>query len=159
MSPPVFTVDDQRSTKTKARINLLPCRVHHDGDVSPIDTFWKPSRSQERNENSTAYLRGRELHGKTVKLPEGYYGSVVERTEPKVERQELAEDVELEEVPEEPLKVGAMQGKAVFDEMIVWGHESAVDSSADPYVRGMEEWISFAEQIHSYPHEPVESPK
>lgn len=57
------------------------------------------------------------------------------------------EDVEIIESPEDQLEVGAMQGKAAFDELMIWGHESTSDSSVDPYVRGMEEWIAFAEEV------------
>jgi hypothetical protein len=98
----------------------------------------------------TAYIRGRKLHGKAVKLPEGYYGTVVEKTDVEPDRstrQEEADDVEVVENSEDQLQVGAMRGKATFDELMVWGHESTSDASADPYVRGMEEWVTFAEEV------------
>lgn len=98
----------------------------------------------------TAYMRGRKLHGKAVKLPAGYYGTVVEKTDTKPEstpRDMGDDDVEVAEDPEDQLEVGAMRGKAAFDELLIWGHESTSDSVADPYVRGMEEWIAFAEEV------------
>ncbi|KAI0456510.1 ribonuclease H2, subunit C [Xylaria acuta] len=151
MSPPLFTVESGASEQKKATVNLLPCRIHHDGDVNPSDTFWNPTKSEDSSH--TAYLRGRKLHGKAVKLPEGYHGVVVEKSDAKPEtvtKQEPAdEDVGVIEKPEDQLEVGAMKGKAAFDEMMIWGHESTSDSSTDPYVRGMEEWIAFAEEIHS----------
>ncbi|RYP91320.1 hypothetical protein DL770_002554 [Monosporascus sp. CRB-9-2] len=91
-----------------------------------------------------------------MKLPEGYHGSVVEKGQPKPEersREEMAEDIELQEEQDSPIDVGHMRGKSTFDEVIVWGHEVTADSGADPYVRSIEEWISFAEQIHAYPTE------
>ncbi|KAI8632010.1 ribonuclease H2, subunit C [Xylariaceae sp. FL1651] len=151
MAPPLFTVDSDSSKQNKATVNLLPCRIHHDGNVNPSNTFWNPSQAQDGTH--MAYLRGRKLHGKVVKLPEGYYGSVVERTDPKPETpssEERIEDVEVTENSEDRLEVGAMKGKATFDDLMIWGHESTSDSSADPYVRGMEEWIAFAQEIHSY---------
>ncbi|KAI0445770.1 ribonuclease H2, subunit C [Xylaria telfairii] len=151
MAPPLFTVEPGVSEQEKARVNLLPCRIHHDGDVNPSDTFWNPTKSEDNSH--TAYLRGRKLHGKAVKLPEGYYGVVVEKEDPKLEtatKQEPIDDgVEVIENPDDQLQVGAMKGRATFDELLIWGHESTSDSSADPYVRGMEEWIAFAEEIHS----------
>ncbi|KAL7629735.1 hypothetical protein AAE478_001258 [Parahypoxylon ruwenzoriense] len=160
MAPPVFTVDSQESAQKKTQVHLLPCRIHHDGNVDPIDTYWNPSESQDQIK--TAYLRGRKLHGKAVKLPSGYYGSVAEKSKPKKSvqsrREEMAEDVELEDL-EEPLETGAMQGKATFDEFLIWGHESTANASEDPYVRSMEEWISFAEQIHSYPSAEISDNK
>ncbi|KAI3323326.1 ribonuclease H1 small subunit [Xylariaceae sp. AK1471] len=151
MPPPAFTIESEASNPEKATVNLLPCRIHHDGDANPSDTFWNPTKTQDGLQ--TAYLRGRKLHGKAVKLPEGYYGTVVEKTDAKSEtstRQEVSEDVEVIEDPEAQFEVGTMRGKATFDELMVWGHESTSDSMADPYVRGMEEWITFAEEIHSF---------
>ncbi|KAI3328139.1 ribonuclease H2, subunit C [Ustulina deusta] len=162
MPAPLFVVESEASKQQKAKVNLLPCRIHHDGDVNPSNTFWNPTESQD--EFQTAYLRGRKLHGKAVKLPEGYYGVVVEKTDAKphtlsTEQEPIDEDVEVIENPEEQLQVGTMRGKAEFDELMIWGHESTGDSSADPYVRGMEEWISFAEEIHSSPTESESSTK
>lgn len=54
---------------------------------------------------------------------------------------EVAEDDD-EEEPE----VKIMEEQSIFDEIIVWGHEAVMDES-DPYVRGLEEWIGFAEQV------------
>ncbi|OTB01120.1 hypothetical protein M426DRAFT_224039 [Hypoxylon sp. CI-4A] len=153
MAHPVFTVDPQAGISKKAQVNLLPCRIHHDGNVHPISTYWNPNESQDKTK--TAYLRGRKLHGKAVKLPEGYYGSVVEKTQPKKpesREDEMHEDVQVLEEPDDQLEIGAMQGKATFDELTIWNHESLAESSEDPYLRGMEEWISLAEQIHSYPN-------
>jgi ribonuclease H2 subunit C len=36
-----------------------------------------------------------------------------------------------------------------FDEVVVWGHGSAVDEKEDAYVRGIREWIGFAEAMHN----------
>ncbi|KAI1413802.1 ribonuclease H1 small subunit [Hypoxylon sp. FL1857] len=151
MAHPILTVEPQEVSQKKAQVHLLPCRIHHDGNVHPINTYWNPSEGQDQMK--TAYLRGRKLHGKAVKLPEGYYGSVVEKSEVKKseDSKEMVEDVEIVEDPNDQLEIGAMQGKATFDELMVWNHEALANSSENPYLRGMEEWISFAEQIHSYP--------
>lgn len=60
---------------------------------------------------------------------------------------------------EEPsTKVGALRSQGVFDEFVVWGHESVADTSADPYVRSVEEWVGFAEKVcHFVPSHPRES--
>ncbi|KAI1765366.1 ribonuclease H1 small subunit [Hypoxylon sp. FL1150] len=151
MTHSIFAVDSQESTQKNASVHLLPCRINHDGNVEPVDAYWNPSESQDKTKR--AYLRGRKLHGKVVKLPEGYYGSVVEMSEPKKPEntQEMAEELEVQNEQDEQPEVGVMQGKATFDEIMIWGHESLTDSNEDPYLRGVEEWISFAEQIHSYP--------
>ncbi|KAI8946030.1 ribonuclease H2, subunit C [Xylaria longipes] len=149
MSPPLFTLESGDSEQERATVNLLPCRIHHDGDVNTSDPFWNPTKSEDNS--NTAYLRGRKLHGRAVKLPKGYYGVVVEKTDAKLEtltkQEPVNEDVEVIENPEDQLEVGAMKSKATFDELMIWGHESMSDSSVDPYVRGMEEWIAFAEEV------------
>lgn len=42
-------------------------------------------------------------------------------------------------------KVFEAQGS--FDEVVLWGHE-VVPSEDDPYAKGIEEWISFAETVY-----------
>ena len=44
----------------------------------------------------------------------------------------------------EPVKV--LEEAASFKEIVVWAHE-AVPESDDPYVKGVEEWIAFAEAV------------
>lgn len=93
-----------------------------------------------------------------MKLPEGYYGSVVEKGQPKPterSRDEITGEDEAQEEQEEQIETGSMAGKSTFEEVILWGHESTPDSSGDPYVRGMEEWISFAEQVRTWRSAPT----
>jgi ribonuclease H2 subunit C len=90
----------------------------------------------------TAYFRGRKLQGKSVKLPEGYRGVVAAVSEAEKPATE-AEVIDLEaEAPQ-----GSLQVQAEFDEMLVWGHESTVDASADPYMRGVEEWLALSDTV------------
>ncbi|KAK4240389.1 ribonuclease H2 non-catalytic subunit-domain-containing protein [Achaetomium macrosporum] len=130
----------------KATPHLLPCRVHHNGSVEPNQSFWDPKVGEDGI--STAYFRGRKLQGKTVELPDGCRGVVaaVSAAEEPSRRPEEADVIDLEaDTPQATLQV-----QAEFDEMVVWGHEAAVDASADPYMRGVEEWMALAEKIHSY---------
>lgn len=46
--------------------------------------------------------------------------------------------------PEEPVKVLETQG--TFDDMVVWGHE-ILPAADDSYVKGVEEWVRFAETV------------
>ena len=52
-------------------------------------------------------------------------------------------EVEDEEEPD----VKILEEQSEFDEIMLWGHEALPDDIADPYVKGMEEWIAFAEQV------------
>lgn len=35
-----------------------------------------------------------------------------------------------------------------FDQILVWGHGGEVHGAQDAFVRGMTEWIGFAESVH-----------
>jgi len=101
---------------------------------------------------NTAYFRGRKLNGKSVKLPEGYRGVVAatatgqdEDASRRTEEEQEAIDRERDGQPES----GKLQVQAEFDEMVIWGHEATADVSADPYVRGLEEWLTLADQVCS----------
>ncbi|KAM7193167.1 putative dna replication licensing factor mcm6 protein [Naviculisporaceae sp. PSN 640] len=155
MSKPILSLvetktstDESSATPMTVTPHLLPCRIHHDGSVEPVQSFWDP-RVDEDGKN-TAYFRGRKLDGKSVKLPEGYRGiiaaSATEAAVPPRRPEEAEEeviDLEREGQPE----TGKLQVQAEFDEMIIWGHEATADVSADPYVRGMEEWLALADQV------------
>ena len=92
-----------------------------------------------------AYFRGRKLHGRQLKIPAGYKGAVISVTDDILPKKDPAKG-ELEEDEEEQPEVKIMEEQSVFDEIMVWGHEAVMDES-DPYVRGLEEWIGFAEQV------------
>ena len=49
-----------------------------------------------------------------------------------------------EDEDEEVVKV--LEEKGSFDEAVLWGHESTPEEG-DPYVKGIEEWIAFAEMV------------
>lgn len=87
-----------------------------------------------------------------MKLPAGYKGIVVSSTE-RILPKKITPEIEDEEDTEEAPEVKIMEEQASFDEIMLWGHEALPDEMADPYVRGVEEWIGFAEQIHSYEDE------
>ena len=53
-------------------------------------------------------------------------------------------EVSGEEWEEEEVKV--LEEVASFEELIVWGHE-AMPEDDDTFVKGMEEWVRFAEAV------------
>ena len=60
-----------------------------------------------------------------------------------------AEDVEDEDEEEddiEPTKI--LEEVATFDDILVWGHEQ-VPGEEDVFVRGVQEWLTFAEAMHT----------
>ncbi|KAK0253798.1 hypothetical protein LTS09_011102 [Friedmanniomyces endolithicus] len=153
--------------------NILPCTIHHNGPLKITKRYWNPQPSSDDKQTSTAYLRGRKLRGRVVKVPKGYRGYLLQKTEKDAtalassvtgqgaERAGLVEDDgdgsecgDEEEDGGEEVKV--MEQKAVFDEMIVWGHEVLPDGG-DEYVKGVEEWIAFAEAVGGVSHRITDS--
>ena len=76
-----------------------------------------------------------------AKLPENYMGVVVEKSEETVQEKDTK--------GQESQPTGTLAIKGTFDDLVVWGHESIGDSTSDPFIRGLEEWISVSEKIHS----------
>lgn len=166
----MLSIDQRKSSTAKVIPNLLPCRIHHDGPVGSADSYWMPSIADPGEEQlmlpqpvlkslltisadakKTAYFRGRQLHGKVVKVPDGYRGVVIEKKdapEPAGRAKDEPEVVDVD-AEDEDLPLGALEAKAEFEEMVIWGHESVAEASADPYVRGVDEWMKLAEQVCS----------
>ena len=60
----------------------------------------------------------------------------------KIEKQDSREGEDLEEEGE----ISMLQELGSFDQIVLWGHESTIEGE-DPFVKGMEEWIGFAEAV------------
>ncbi|KAK1766892.1 ribonuclease H2, subunit C [Phialemonium atrogriseum] len=151
MSQPMLNISKQPSNPQTIP-HLLPCRVHYDGPVEPIQSYWSPSEAKDGTK--VAYFRGRKLHGKAVRLPEGYRGVVVQKGEVETTTTPAATapEPEADELGDEPeVGTGRLEARAGFEEVVVWGHETTADAGSDPVVRGLEEWLALAEKIHSYP--------
>lgn len=78
-------------------------------------------------------------------IPEGYTGVIATATD-RVSQQPVKNVPAEDDVTEleKPVKVLEMQG--TFDDMMVWGHE-ILPAADDPYVKGVEEWVRFAETV------------
>jgi ribonuclease H2 subunit C len=84
-----------------------------------------------------------------VNIPKGYKGVVLSSTDGKLQKDpQSSEEEELDE-NDQIEGIGILEEQAGFDEILVWGHEALPDETSDPYVRGVEEWIIFAEQVSS----------
>lgn len=122
---------------------------HRKSQVFASQPFWQTIFADSVTDGKRiSYFRGRKLHGKALRVPEGYRGIVVDKTEPpkpQAPRPDESEVVDLDAEDEMPL--GALDTKAEFDEMVIWGHESVADTSSDPYIRGVEEWMKVAEKV------------
>lgn len=114
--------------------------------------YWSPIPSNDGQPK--AYFRGRKLKGREVKVPEGYKGVVV-REGAKENVASLGGDAERlrrsdgemdEDEDDEDEVVKVMEEVGEFDSFVVWGHENFVDGE-DTFIRGVEEWIGFAEAV------------
>ena len=106
-----------------------------------------------------AYFRGRKLKGREGKIPEGYTGIVVRKDDTGKEGGEESrkkhgregEELDGDDDGEEGEGEGEGEKEALeevgsFDKIVLWGHESLVEGD-DPFGRGVEEWIGFAEAV------------
>ncbi|KAJ5179065.1 Ribonuclease H2 subunit C [Penicillium capsulatum] len=131
--------------------NVLPCRIHHDGPIDSPERFWAPA-TDEKDHTQIAHFRGRKLRGRRVVIPDGYEGIIATPTDrvmppaPQTDNHSVAEDEDPQ--PSEPVRILESHGK--FDDVVVWGHE-ILPAADDAFVKGVEEWVRFAETMHSAP--------
>ncbi|MCJ1469450.1 hypothetical protein MMC07_008083 [Pseudocyphellaria aurata] len=113
------------------------------------------SKAWTRYGKPEAYFRGRRLRGRLVRVPQGYRGVVMREGEGEAEgiakggamdEDEDEKDNLMEEDKDEVVK--ALDEVAHFEELVVWGHET-VPEDDNVFVKGMEEWIKFADAIHA----------
>lgn len=102
-----------------------------------------------------------------MKIPLGYEGIVAEKTTQTLSRDELKslgkkydwrgnpgqDDVDVEEDEgadegDEELEspTGILDEKARFEEIVVWSHDEIAEKT-DAFVKGLEEWVSFAQAV------------
>ncbi|GAB7356663.1 hypothetical protein MBLNU459_g7379t1 [Dothideomycetes sp. NU459] len=150
----MFAIQKRDVQSASCNPNILPCKIAHNGPVNAARRHWAPQRQPDGK--TAAYFRGRELHGKVIDVPNGYKGVVVEKTArtlpaPDARHSGLDGRDEAEEDDEECSEyVGVMQELASFKEFTVWGHESVPANVEDSYTKGIEEWMGFAQSMHSY---------
>ena len=129
--------------------NLLPCRIHLDGQVTASHRYWDPKTTADGALES--YFRGRKLKGTQVKIPDGYQGVAIKEDEDlkisdRSNQRNPYHSEEEEEGRDDLDGMKTLNQVAKFDEIVVWGHEVAVDGE-DGFVKGVAEWINFAEAV------------
>ncbi|KAF1948897.1 ribonuclease H1 small subunit [Byssothecium circinans] len=157
----MLSIQPPTSKPQKSTPNLLPARINHNGPINSTERFFRPTKDDKGT--SHVYLRGRHLHGTTVALPSTHTGAVVHitdnllpqsQTQSHIHPQDQADGEEREDEDEdlrEEVKVVEVLGE--FDEVVVWGHAETVDEEKDAFVRGMREWVGFAEAMHGQEEE------
>ncbi|KFY17571.1 hypothetical protein V492_00552 [Pseudogymnoascus sp. VKM F-4246] len=143
----MLSIQKSHKHRGKCTPNALPCRINHNGRAEVSKRYWTPTK---RNDGKTvSYFRGRQLHGRTVKIPPQYKGAVLSTTEMPQATQALSHSYTGGSQGEEGEEVreGIMEELADFDEFVIWGHVALPDETTDPYLRAIEEYTAFAEVL------------
>ncbi|KAJ9644750.1 hypothetical protein H2201_006098 [Coniosporium apollinis] len=152
----MLAIQPAKAHKGVCTPNVLPCRINHNGPVNASERYWQPKTDDDGK--ATAYFRGRKLRGRAVKIPEGYRGVVLNTTDkllpqthtPHEPSPGALEEDDDDEDAEQPTEIKVAEEVASFDAVVVWGHDTLPEATDDPYAKGVEEWIAFAEVMHSW---------
>ncbi|KAF1810390.1 ribonuclease H1 small subunit, partial [Eremomyces bilateralis CBS 781.70] len=136
----------------KCTPHILPCRVHHHGAIAATTRHWNPREDAlaaspsgvSKQRTHTAYFRGRKLKGTKVDVPEGYKAGVILRRSSEPIQEPAGEESDEEDAAGETYPV---REEGSFDGFMVWGHDVLPDPVEDTYIRGVDEWIGFAEAM------------
>jgi hypothetical protein len=72
----MLAIKKSETNTPNCAVNVLPCRIQHNGPVNASTRHWTPQESSDGKSN-TAYFRGRKLNGRVVELPDGYMGMLI----------------------------------------------------------------------------------
>ncbi|EUC38241.1 hypothetical protein COCCADRAFT_83550 [Bipolaris zeicola 26-R-13] len=142
----------QPSKPQKCTPNLLPARINHNGPIPSTSQYWKPSTDDKGTQH--AHFRGRHLHGTVLPLPENYTGAILAVTEKQLPQSRRPTESDGDETMEDgeegaiPVEVKIAEQVGEFDEVVIWGHGGEVDPGQDMFVKGLKEWVGFAESMH-----------
>ncbi|KAI9651749.1 MAG: MCM DNA helicase complex subunit mcm6 [Alyxoria varia] len=151
----VYGIQKKRKCLNRCAVNVLPCRINHDGPSNASTRYWNPREAPSGER--VAYFRGRKLHGGAITTPEDYQGVVLRKTERKMEVHPGEALTNGEKTgnsgygaavqdDSEPFAL-AMEEIASFENIVTWGHDSLPENQSDPYKRGISEWIEFAKTV------------
>ncbi len=123
-----------------AEAHLLPCEVQYSGPA-PVSAYFKPSPLPDQGTHGAAF-RGRKLLGRTVALPEGYTGTVLQDTN----TASIADGEERKWLQ-----------KGTFNSLTYWNHDDQ-PSGDEPLFKAMQ-LAGLASALHGHCEEAPISPE
>ncbi|KAK9463254.1 ribonuclease H2, subunit C [Lipomyces oligophaga] len=139
------------ASKNPRRVSLhvIPCKIHHTGSAKVGKYF--PVKHLPDEKHYEAYFRGRRLLSDRFDLKDlGYTGMMMPAiSEAKASQtDEYSNDFDdysdySDEIKE---KLPEWNKKAEFNEVYIWGHDSAPENNND-WVDALREWITFTQAV------------
>lgn len=114
----------------KVQVHLVPCAIKSNG-AAPISQYFHPVATDQVIDGKTvlhAALRGRELYGARLGVPDGYYGCVLRQSQP------ASTDI-------------TWTAESQFEELTYWLHD-VVPTASDLLPRALE-WAELAKEAHA----------
>lgn len=88
--------------------------------------------------------------GVATKATETFLSPQPQPSRDKTGAEDSSSDTDEDDADDKPEPVKILQSTATFSEVIVWGHDM-LPAADDPFVKGIEEWVAFAEATHAEP--------
>ncbi|KAK3252524.1 hypothetical protein CYMTET_38180 [Cymbomonas tetramitiformis] len=123
-----FSTD--KLTEGKLQTHLVPCAIKSNG-VAPISQYFRPEATDQVIDGKTvlhAALRGRELNGARLGVPDGYNGYVMRSSQPASSET-------------------TWTAESQFEELTYWLHD-VVPTASDLLPRALE-WAELAKEAHA----------
>lgn len=159
-APKSLVVSRGSTASSQCSLSVLPCHISHTGPVDASSRYWRPTADADDGLLATSYFRGRKLRGRRVAVPEGYEGMVLKKTDRTMvlptdiaaEEDDAVEDGDADEAREEAAEELQIADRvATFKHITIWNHETLPDRDEDVHIKGLTEWISFAEAVSKSP--------
>ena len=122
--------DTLENPASASYVQYLPCSINYTGETQIKDRFSQFTSENVDKGSLSNSLRGFPLDGKTVRLPEGFTGLVVESSKAGLTKQDKSARV-----------------SASFKEMRVWNYDK-VPGESDSWQQALN-WTKVADVLHS----------
>ncbi|KAK6544575.1 hypothetical protein TWF694_001263 [Orbilia ellipsospora] len=158
----MISIQGSNSSEKPLKANILPCRIKYTGPAASSRRLWNPISEPAKDtkdsnttvETHTSYFRGRKLAGTKLVVPDGYQGRVLNAPSNELltgnQKREILYQDDEEEDDGEIEEATQWTTASSFSEIMVWGHELAVDGTQDGVIKGLEEWMEMSNTLNGY---------